>query len=78
MAVRNMQQFFNSWNTRDLISGFQRAEILEIFVLPKMYSLAECLPLPPPGQGYWEADLQVVKIGKMEMISLEVMCNPIN
>ena len=48
MAVRKMQQFFNSWNTRDLISGFQRAEILEIFVLPKMYSLAECLPLPPP------------------------------
>ena len=44
-----------------------------------MYSLAECLPLPPT----WAKEIEkqvyrFVKIAKMEMISLEVVCNPIN
>ena len=78
-AVRKMQQCLNSWNTRILNSVFQRADVLKTFVLPKMYSLAECLPLPHTWAKEIEKQIyKFIKVGKMEMISLEVMCNPIN
>ena len=74
MAAREMQQCLTSWH-RVLNSGFQRTEILKIF------SSAECLPLHPTWAKEIEKQEQVyrfIKIGKMEMISLEVMWNPIN
>ena len=73
MAAREMQQCLTSWH-RVLNSGFQRTEILKIF------SSAECLLLHPTWAKEIEKQEQVyrfIKIGKMEMISLEVMCNPI-
>ena len=72
MAAREMQQCLTSWH-RVLNSGFQRTEILKIF------SSAECLPPHPTWAKEIEKQIsRFIKIGKMEMISLEVMWNPIN
>ena len=72
MAGREMQQCLTSWH-RVLNSGFQRTENLKIF------SSAECLPPHPTWAKEIEKQIsRFIKIGKMEMISLEVMWNPIN
>ena len=76
-AKRKLEKCLNSWNTRVLNSVYQRVEVLNIFALPKLWYLAECLPLPP----YWAGEFEklvyaFIKVGKMEMMSLQEMSNP--
>ena len=78
-AHRDLSKCLNAWNTRVLNSVFQRVDVLNIFALPKLYYKAEALPLPPA----WAAEFEkliyaFIKMGKMEMMALQEMCNPIN
>ena len=78
-AVRNMEVCLNSWNTMVLNSVFQRVEVINTFVLPKWFYKAECLPLPPN----WAKEIEklvynFIKIGHMEMMALQEMCNPVD
>ena len=77
-AHREVIKCLTSWNTRVLNSVFQRVDVLNIFVLPKLWYKAEALPLPAG----WAAEFEklvyaFVKMGKMEMMALQEMCNPI-
>ena len=77
-AHREVTKCLTSWNTRVLNSVFQRVEVLNIFVLPKLWYKAEALPLPAG----WAAEFDklvyaFVKMGKIEMMALQEMCNPI-
>ena len=77
-AYRKMEMCINSWNTRVLNSVFQRVEVLNIFVLPKLWYLAEVLPLPAGWAAQFEKLVfSFIKMGKMEMMALAEMCNPI-
>ena len=76
-AHREVTKCLTSWNTRVLNSVFQRVDVLNIFVLPKLWYKAETLPLPPA----WAAEFEklvyaFVKKGKMEMLALQELCNP--
>ena len=78
-ALRKMEKCVLSWNMRVLNSVFQRVEVLNIFVLPKLWYLAEVLPLPAG----WAAEIEklvylFIKMGKMELMALAEMCNPVD
>ena len=75
---REVTKCVSSWNTRVLNSVFQRVDVLNIFVLPKLWYLAEALPLP----ARWAAEFDklvyaFVKMGRMEMMALQEMNNPV-
>ena len=77
-AHRDMTKCLTAWNTRVLNSVFQRVDVLNIFALPKLFYKAEALPLP----WYWAKEFEkliyaFIKMGKMEMMALQEMCNPI-
>ena len=78
-ALKKMNKCILSWNTRVLNSVFQRVEVLNVFVLPKLWYLAEVLPLPAGWAGEFEKIVYAfIKIGKMEMMALSEMSNPVN
>ena len=78
-AKRKLEKCLNSWNTRVLNSVYQRVEMLNIFALPKLWYLAECLPLPASWAGEMEKLVySFIKIGKMEMMALQEMSNPVD
>ena len=69
----------NSWNTRVLNSVFQRVEVLNTFALPKLWYLAECLPLPAAWASEFEKHVYAfVKLGKMELLALQELYNPVH
>ena len=77
-ATRKLTTCLNSWNTRVLNSVFQRVSVLNVFALPKLWYLCECLPLPAG----WASEIEkhvftFVKLGKMELPALQELYNPI-
>ena len=77
-ANRKLTTCLNSWNTRVLNSVFQRVNVLNVFALPKLWYLAECLPLP----AVWASEIEkhvfkFIKLGKMELPALQELYNPI-
>ena len=78
-ANKKLTLCLNSWNTRVLNSVFQRVEVLNTFALPKLWYLAECLPLPAAWASEFEKHVYAfVKLGKMELLALQELYNPVH
>ena len=78
-GVEKFVSCLNSWNTRVLNSVFQRAEVLNVFALPKLYYLAECLPLPDSFATEFDSHVfKFLKMGKLEMPPLQELYAPVD
>ena len=73
-----VQQCLFSWSTRVLNSVYQRVQVINTFVLPKLWYMAEALPLPEVWARQFDRVVYVfIKKGKMEMLRHEVLYNPV-
>ena len=78
-VLKNFSTCLMSWNTRVLNSVFQRTSVLNIFALPRLWYMAECLPLPADWAHEFEKLVfAFLKMGKMEMLPLQELYNPVH
>ena len=67
-----------SWSTRVLNSVYQRVQVLNTFVLPKLWYMAEAFPLPEVwAKKFDQVVYAFIKKGKLEMVKHEVLYNPV-